>query len=301
MLDILARAGCYVGIIVLGWFLRKKEFFGPDAFGTLSKIVIRITLPAAIISNCSGKSLNPALLVLALLGLGGGCLYMAAAWLLSRGQSREDRVFALVNTTGYNVGNFSTPFIQSFLGPMGMVATSIFDIGNCFICMGGSYGLGRSLLHGGKLNVGKILKEPLKIPPFLTYLLMAILNLLGWTLPKPVLTFAEIVGSANAFLAMLVIGIGFQLSGDQSQFKTIARVLVPRYAIAAVLALCYYYLLPFDLVVRQTLVILAFSPIGSATPVFTRQLGCDAGLSSAINSIAIVISITVIVVLLMVM
>ena len=72
-------------------------------------------------------------------------------------------------------------------------------------------------------------------------------------------------------------------------------------AIAAVLALCYYYLLPFDLVVRQTLVILAFSPIGSATPVFTKQLGCDAGLSSAINSIAIVISITIIVALLMVM
>ena len=79
------------------------------------------------------------------------------------------------------------------------------------------------------------------------------------------------------------------------------RVILAALGIAAVLALCYYYLLPFDLVVRQTLVILAFSPIGSATPVFTRQLGCDAGLSSAINSIAIVISITIIVVLLMVM
>ena len=301
MLDILVRAGCYVAIIALGWFLRKKEFFGPDAFGTLSKIVIRITLPAAIISSCSGRSLSPALLVLALFGLGSGCLYMGAAWLLSKGQSREDRVFALVNTTGYNIGNFSMPFIQSFLGPVGVIATSIFDIGNCFICMGGSYGLGQSLLHGGKLNVGRILKEPLKIPPFLTYLLMAILNLLGWTLPKPILTCAEIVGSANAFLAMLVIGIGFQLSGDRSQAKTIARVLIPRYAIAAVLALCYYFLLPFDPIVRKTLVVLAFSPIGSATPVFTKQLGCDAGLSSAINSIAIIISITIIVALLMVM
>jgi len=50
--------------------------------------------------------------------------------------------------------------------------------------------------------------------------------------------------------------------------------------------------------VRKTLMILAFAPIGSAVPVFTAELKEDEGLSSAINSIAIVISIVVIVTLL---
>ena len=70
---------------------------------------------------------------------------------------------------------------------------------------------------------------------------------------------------------------------------------------AAVLALCYFFLLPFELEVRQALVILAFSPIGSAVPVFTAELKGDVGLSSAANSIAIVISIVIIVALLLVM
>lgn len=68
-----------------------------------------------------------------------------------------------------------------------------------------------------------------------------------------------------------------------------------------VLALCYYFLLPFALEVRQALVILAFSPIGSAIPVFTAELKGDVGLSSVINSVSIVISIVIIVTLLVVM
>jgi hypothetical protein len=78
-------------------------------------------------------------------------------------------------------------------------------------------------------------------------------------------------------------------------------VLGIRYAVAAVLALCYYFLLPFPLAIRQALVILCFAPIGTAVPPFTRELGGDVGLSSAINSMAIVCSILFMVTLLGIM
>ena len=74
-----------------------------------------------------------------------------------------------------------------------------------------------------------------------------------------------------------------------------------RYGVAAILALIFYFVLPFELEIRQALVILAFAPIGSAIPVFTAELKGDVGLSSAINSVAIVISIVIIVALLLVM
>ena len=80
-----------------------------------------------------------------------------------------------------------------------------------------------------------------------------------------------------------------------------SRLRSMRYGVAAILACAFYFLLPFSLEVRQTLVILAFSPIGSAVPPFTGELGGDVGLSSAINSVAIVISICIYVVLLGVM
>jgi hypothetical protein len=81
----------------------------------------------------------------------------------------------------------------------------------------------------------------------------------------------------------------------------VLRILSVRYGVGAVLAMIFYFVLPFQLEVRQALVILAFSPIGSAVPPFTAELGGDVGLSSAINSLAIVISICIYVVLLSVM
>ena len=301
MLEILSRALCFVAIIALGHILRRTGFFGPEAFSVLSKIVIRITLPAAILASSAGKPIDAGFLTISLLGLGGGAVYMLAGWLMARKGSRGEKAFYMMNLPGYNIGTFALPFTQSFLGSMGVLVTSIFDVGNSFVCLGGSFGVCRAVKEGGRVDFLRMLKAPLTSIPFLTHVVMVILNLNGLTPPKIVLSFAEILGNANAFLAMLMIGVGFHLSADPKKLGTMVKVLVTRFGIAAVLALCYYYLLPFDLFVRQTLVILAFSPIGSAIPVFTAELGEDVGLSSAINSIAIVISIVIIVTLLMVM
>ncbi len=301
MQEILIKAGCYIAIIVLGYVLRSRGFFGPETFGVLSKIVIKITLPAAIIASSAGKPIDATMLAISALGLGGGILYMLAGWLISRRGSRGEKAFSVLNVPGYNIGTFALPFTQEFLGPVGVLTTSLFDVGNSFICLGGAFGVARAVKEGGKPDYKRMIMAPMSSIPFLTHVVMVTLNLLSWNVPAPIVSFAGILGNANAFLAMLMIGVGFRLSGDRSQFGTIAKVLSVRYGIAAMLALAFYFLLPFELRVRQTLVILAFSPIGSAIPVFTAELGEDVGLSSAINSIAIVISIVIIVTLLLVM
>jgi predicted Na+-dependent transporter len=79
------------------------------------------------------------------------------------------------------------------------------------------------------------------------------------------------------------------------------KMLSVRYAVATVLSLAAWFLLPFDPAIRKALVILFFSPIGSAVPGFTAELKGDVGLSSAMNSLAILISIVIIVALLLVM
>jgi len=301
MLDILTRAGCFVAIIALGYILRRTGFFGPETFGLLSKIVIKITLPAAILASAAGKPVEPNLLSIALLGLGGGVLYMALGWLLQCRGTRREKAYFIQNLPGYNIGTFALPFTQSFLGPVGVLITSIFDVGNAFICFGGSFSVARAVKEGGKADFRRVLKAPLTSLPFLTHALMVFLNLNHLAPPKAIVSFAEIVGGANAFLAMLMIGVGLNLSADRSKLGAMAKILSVRFGVAAVLALCYYYLLPFDLEVRQALVILAFSPIGSTVPVYTAELGEDVGLSSATNSAAIVISIVIIVTLLTVM
>lgn len=299
MAAILTKAGCFVAIIILGWGLRRIGFFKEADFGILAKIVLRITLPASIVCSYAGKSIDPSMLLLSALGLALGLGYIGIGYLLSAGKPKEEKALTMLNISGYNIGNFTLPFAQSFLGPAGVITASLFDTGNAFICLGTAYGFAAMVQRGERFSLTKILRELVKSVPFVTYIIMSALALLQIRLPGAVTEFAGIIGSSNAFLAMLMLGVGFHISGDRSQIWSIVRIIAVRYSIAAAAALACYNLLPLELEVRQALVILVFSPISSASPAFTRELGADAGLASAINCISIITSLVCIVSLLL--
>lgn len=301
MLDVLMRAGSFIAVILLGYCLKKIGFFMQEDFTILSRITIRITLPATIISSFAGKQIDMALLSLALLSIGCGLLYVAIGFLINRKHGREQQAFEMLNLPGYNIGTFVIPFAQSFLGPMGVVATSLFDTGNSVICLGGAYSMAVMVKDGSGFSVKRILNALVHSVPFVCYVLVLVMNLLKISMPGFVMSCAGIIGNANAFMAMLMIGVGFKLEGKKSQIRTIVKLLTIRYGVAVILACIFYFFLPFGLEIRQALVILAFSPIGSAVPAFTGEMKGDVGLSSALNSLSILISIAIIVTLLTVM
>ena len=302
MLDILLRAGSFIAIILLGYFLKRIGFFKQEDFSILSRITIRITLPCAIITSFAGKTIDPAMLSLTFLAIGCGLLYVLTAFLINRGNGREQQAFEMLNLPGYNIGTFVIPFAQSFLGAMGVIAVSLFDTGNAVICLGGAYSLAAMVKDGEGFSLKRIFRALLRSVPFVTYLIMLLTNLIRLPVPSFILSVAGIGSGANAFMAMLMIGVGFKLElGNRKQLGTIVKLLSIRYGLAVVFSLIFYFMLPFELEVRQALVILAFSPIGSAVPGFTQELKGDVGLSSALNSFAMVISIAITVILLLVM
>lgn len=301
MQDLLIRAGSFVAIIVLGFVLRRIGFFKENAFEVLSKVVIKITLPAAIIKNFAGTVIAPNLLVLSVLGFVCGVIYIIVGYLTHKGKTKEEKAFGVLNLPGFNIGVFALPFVSSFLGPTGVVATSIFDVGNSFICLGGSYGVASSLKAGKGFSVKRIVKALGTSVPFLCYIIMLPLALLQVKIPLPIVQCAEIIASSNAFCAMLMIGVGFKLEADRKQIGYVAKMIALRFGIGGIFAAIFYFLLPFDVQVRQALALLAVSPIGAAVPGFTRELGENTGLSSAINSISIIVSIVLMVTLLSLM
>lgn len=295
MASILSKAGCFVAIILLGWALRRIGFFKEGDFQVISKIVLRITLPASIVYSFSDKQIDPSMLMLSVLGFLLGIFYIGIGYLISTGKGKRERAFSILNISGYNIGNFTLPFAQSFLGPAGVVTTSLFDTGNAFICLGVAYSMAAMVQRGEKFSLVRILRDLCKSVPFMTYILLALLALLHVRLPSPVIQLAGLIGNANAFMAMLMLGVGFKISGGTSQLRSIVKILSVRYALAVVISLGCFFLLPLELEVRQTLALLAFSPIASAAPAFTGELGGDTGLSSAVNSLSIVISLVCIV------
>lgn len=296
MSDILVRAGCFIAIILLGFTLRRIGFFKKEDFHVISRICVKITLTAAIVVNFSGRELQYSMLLLSLMGLGFGVLLMAVAYLLNRSKGKDGQAFAVLNSSGVNIGNFVLPFAQNFLGPVGVMSVSLFDMGNSFICLGGAFSVASMVKEGNRrFSFKPILRALTKSVPLITYVLMTILSVLRIRLPGPAVELAGIIGNANAFMAMLMIGVGFSLSGDREQLGAIVRIILPRYGIGLVLSVCSFVFLPLPLEYRQALVLTFLGPIASAAPAFTAEMKSDYGLSSAINSISILISIVLIV------
>lgn len=298
MAEVLTRAGGFVAIIFLGFLLKKVGLFKKEDFSVLSKIMLKVTLPAAIVSSFANRELDPSLLIIVLLGLGCGVGYMLLSVVVNLRTGRDQMAFDILNLTGYNIGNFTMPFVQSFLAPMGMIATSIFDVGNSLVCLGVSLAIAISVKSGAKLSFKRIFSALAKSVPFLVYVIMLVLNLLHIKLPAAITDFAGVVGGANPFIAMFAVGLGFHFEVNLSQFGKLFRTLALRYGFAVVAGLIFWFVLPFQLEIRQALLILVFSPIGAAVPPFTAELGGDVGLSSAVNSASIVISTVMTVVLL---
>lgn len=295
MAAVLTKAVAFVAMIIMGYLLKRAGFFQAKDFYLVSRIVIKITLPAAIVSNFSKITMDYSLLSMCVIGLLCNFVTIAAGYLMNASGSRETKAFAMLNMSGYNVGNFTMPFVQSFLSPVGFAATSLFDAGNSVMCTGMTYTLASMVIGGEeKPSLKKMAWKLFSSVPFDTYVIMTVLSILNWKLPAILISFADTAGGANAFLALLMLGIGFEFRMEKEKMNRILKILGMRYGIALIMAMGFYFLAPFGLEVRRTLAIVSLGPVASVAPAFTGALNGDIEMASAINSLSIVISIVAI-------
>lgn len=287
--EILLKALAYVFIILLGYILKVKGFFAPGDQRVVSNIVMNITFPAAIITNFAALKLDRSLYSIIVLGVILNFGLIALGWFFSRGKPDGTRGLYMLCVSGFNIGLFSLPFIQNFLGAFGAGILSLFDIGNAALVTGGTYAIASQLLKrkesSGLLPVLKVL---LASAPFVTYMTMMILSFVQIPIPPIVTTFTAPIGAANPFMAMLMVGLMLEVRGGRQQVREVSAILLLRLLGSSLLALGVYFLLPYPLAVRQILVLLLFSPLSGLTPVFTQKLGGDAGQASLLASLTVV-------------
>ncbi|MDR1770343.1 MAG: AEC family transporter [Hungatella sp.] len=295
MTAVLIKAVAFVSIIILGYLLKRAGFFQAKDFYLVSRIVIKITLPAAIVSNFSRITMDYSILFVCIIGFLCNCVTVAAGYVMNVRRSKEAKAFAMINMSGYNVGNFTMPFVQSFLSPVGFAATSLFDAGNALMCTGMTYTLASMVIgEEEKPSIKKVVLKLFSSAPFDAYVIMTLLSILNIELPSVLITIADTAGGANAFLALLMLGIGFEIHMEKEKMSHILRILGVRYIIAVLMAAGFYFLTPFDLDVRRALAIVSLGPVSSVAPAFTGALNGDIETASAINSLSIVISIAAI-------
>ena len=295
-MDYIFKPMSYVLVIMLGYLLKRAGFFGKDDHRLMGKIMVNITLPCTIIQAFDGFERDAKMFII--VGIGFICAFMPILLMyLTTGRvEKRLRAYRMLNIGGYNIGCFSLPLVQAFFGNTGVVAACMFDTGNAIMMTGGAYAMTSTLLRTGgeeRESVGDVLLKFVKSLPVDAYMMMIFLAALGVKIPSVVFTLTRPAGQANAFVAMLMIGMMFEPAGDRALLRETARELVWRYLFAAASAALVFFCTPFELVVRQTLCIVCFAPLSSLAPIYTDRCHSDTALASFTNSVSIAVSLIV--------
>lgn len=268
----------------------------------ISRIVLNIILPCAVISNFNNLKIDMSLLFLIFIGIICNLVTVGAGYLVALKKSDDEKAFNMINFSGYNIGCFAMPYVQNFLGPIGVVATCLFDAGNSLLCTGGTYSIASAVAKtDGKTTLSSFIKKVFSSIPLNTYIIMLIVSYFNFQIPKPIIMFTDTVGAGNGFLAMLMVGVGLELNLKRSQIGKIVQALSIRYGISIIMAFIFFIFLPFSLEVRQVLAIIVFAPVSAVSIAFTEKCNGDVGLASAINSSSIIFSIIVMTSMLLIM
>lgn len=285
-----AKVLSFAAFIVLGWILRRVGILKPEAFSAISGLVLNVTIPAVIITNLNGVRIEGVMLGVAALGLLSNLVLLAWALFLTRGiGDRDRRDFMRLNLGGYSVGPFALPYVQAFYPTTGLITTCMFDVGNVLMSGGGTY----AVIAGTRVRmpfiktIASIIGKLLRSGPLVTFAFVGILSAFSLRLPDAVITCTSVAAQANTFLCMIMIGESINLSMNAVKFGIIARMLAQRWIVCILIAIGFYFLLPFEEEVRRALTLTALSPIPAMSLIFTAKLGGDILMAANLSSLSV--------------
>ncbi len=292
MSNVLTQTIVYVILLFAGYGFKKAGIFKVEDTDFLKKVILYLTMPAMAVNGLKDLELQPSFLWCFLVGFGTSTILMLVGMAVTRGKSPEERVMYLFNFNTYNIGNFAIPFLTGLISTEGFAALCLFDIGVAIYLYGIDYSLAEAVKGGkGSFSLKFLLKKIFTSPITDMYLLMILLAALHLRLPDPILKLASVMGNANAFLAMLSIGILFELNLEKKNLWDMVKFFVLRYGTILLIMAGVILFIPFSQDIRQAICVLLMAPVASIAPLLTMNAGGDGAKAAQINSVSILIGI----------
>lgn len=277
------------GMIFLGFLLKKIGLLEKKDGSLLSKIILNVTLPAAIIMNLATTTIQKNALLLILVAIVLSLIQVLVAFFVGKKQDLVNRQFLMYCGSGYNIGNFAIPFSQSFFAA-GIPLISIFDMGNSIMLAGGTTIFIEFLIgQRTRFEPGRIILNLLKSPSFTCYLLMLVLGLSHITLPLEFIGLIAPIGNANTFLSMFMIGLFLEFRLPQKAKAAVLRILAIRYGLG-IFFLLFFYFLPLLPAVKIILCLLMVAPIPLFGVINSVLVGMEEEAVGFVSSVSFLIS-----------
>lgn len=292
MSNVLTQTIVYVILLFAGYGFKRAGIFKVEDTDFLKKVILYLTMPAMAVNGLKDLELQPSFLWCFLVGFGTSTILMLVGMAATRKKSPEEKVMYLFNFNTYNIGNFAIPFLTGLLSTDGFAALCLFDIGVAIYLYGIDYSLAEAVKGGkSRFSLKFLLKKIFTSPITDMYLLMILLAALHLRLPEPVLKLASVMGNANAFLAMLSIGILFELKLDRKNLWEMVKFFALRYGTILVIMAGVILFIPFSPDIRQAICVLLAAPVASIAPLLTQNAGGDGAKAAQINSVSILLGI----------
>lgn len=286
--------------IIIGWGSKASGIFLAEDYCTVSKIVVNITLPILIIYQYQNFEQRHDLFFLVILGFVASLFPLVITYFLTGKLEMKKRSFMMLHAGGYNIGGFALPVILALLGPQVAMAIVFFDVGNAIMMTGGSYALTTKLLKI-KTNEGIDLKGTLlkfiKSPPFMMYMFVIILYILGVQINQVVFDILRPIAQANSFLATFMLGMMFESQRNKNSLKIVMNTLVMRWVCFVFFSIFIFIVYQQDIELRKSIILLLASPIGTLSTIYTDKINGDTQLSSYNTTVSIFISVLVMMIL----
>lgn len=309
-------------IIAAAYMVKRAGLFQQRDYRVMQVVVFDFTLPASIIVSFATNPHELNMLLISAFAFACALIPLPLTFLASRHKPAADRAFLMLNTAGFNVGNFCFPVLQAFMGPSALVTASMFDIGNSVMVTAGTNVMTTSMLHidmnkpiteqhagsaptlpynrpsdrdarrlARRAKAITVLKGFVLSVPFDIYMLMIIVMACNIHIPSFIPTLLEPVANANSFCSVFMVGMLMDLPHTRKDIVDVARVLGWRLPLGFLFAAFAWFVLPFDASVRKAVVMLSLAPTAVFSTLFTDKVLGNAKLAGFTLATSAIISI----------
>ena len=292
MLDIIIRASYFILMIVVSYLLKRAGILSKEDGVAIARVVLNLTLPCAVLVSFRSFVFDWSYMLIPLISFMSNILMLSVGFMISRGKSREERIFYMLELSAYNIGNFTLAFVTGLLSTAGVVASCLFDMGNSPMSVAINAVI-TQIAIGDMMSHRRAFRSLLSVftrPAFDAYIIMLIFSALPVSLPDRVFEFAGLISPANGPLAMIMIGLMLEFRLDKSKLKEVVVVNVLRLLLAVAIAFLFFKFAPFPYEVRKAVAITAFAPISSASPAFVAEMKGDVALVGFASTVSIALA-----------
>ena len=254
-----------LAIILLGWLVRRLGVMRPKDGPMLVQVVIYLALPALVLHIMVTSDLQPALILVPLVGFAVHGVLVAVALGAAR-LSKLDRPSTgalIVASAVGNTGFFGVPLIAASGPHLSVAAAVMFDTFCTGILTWTStvWISGRFGDSSGDAAAARDVWRNLLLPPTWAMALGLGLNLAGIrSLPDIIDRPLGILGGAVLPLVLVYAGLVIEWDGIRRAWRDVSTVVVIRLAISPLICLVFAWAIGLDGDVLRTVVLMAAMP-----------------------------------------